>query len=134
MPLFDEATSDPQIFTALITDGRLREGPHRDFKGQMYQPTEPGTLDLLQDIAAFANDGGEIIIGVLDEKVAQGKNRLKPLSLDGISERVRQACLSSLDPPLEVVVSEIVDPSIDDGTGYAIIRVPASSEAPHMVA
>jgi hypothetical protein len=133
MPLFKSTTTDPLKFEALITSGQLREGHHLDFKEQMYSQDDLGTRYMLQDIAAFANDGGEIIIGVVDERNTGGGTRLQSLRLDGLAARIIESCQSSLDPPLAVNVQEVPGSASAAGFGYVIVRVPASSVAPHMV-
>lgn len=120
-------TTEPELVSAL-TDGRLDEGPHLDFKREL-QSGRAANAELARDIAMFANDGGTLIIGV--DEPEDGRYEPWPVPLAGLRERVEQVATSRLDPPLHIAVATIA--LVDDPErGFLIIRVPASAGAPHM--
>lgn len=111
-----------------LADGVFIEDHHHDLKRELPPRDNAG---LAVDLASFAVDGGIIIVGV-DEDQDTGALTPSPMTLKGIAERVAQVALSRLQPPLVVTVDELPLPSSPE-RGYAIVRIPASSEAPHQV-
>jgi len=114
---------------AAITDGRLDEGPHLDFKRELVRGRKANS-ELARDIAMFANDGGTLIYGV--EEPDAGRYVGAPVALEGLRERIEQIAASRLHPPLYVTVSTIRTKE-DPEYGYVVVLVPASAAAPHMV-
>ncbi len=83
---------------------------------------------MAKDLAAFAVDGGQIIIGV-DEN-DHGPPTVRPVVLAGLKERVDQIARSAVAPPLAVRCVEL--PTTEDPTrGCLIVVVPSSPAAPH---
>lgn len=99
------------------------EGDHLEFKREL--PTgDAGTREIGKDLAAMALGGGVILVGV-DEGPPPV---LTPIALTGQRERV-EAIARSVDPPVPCHVAVIrKDPPV---TGYLVITVPVSDEAPH---
>jgi hypothetical protein len=52
--------------------------------------------------------------------------------LKGLCERIEQIARMRVDPPLQVTCTPLSS-GTDDGSGYVIVRVPASALAPHQV-
>jgi hypothetical protein len=121
-------STEAELITAL-EDGRLDEGPHLDFKRELPRGKK-ANLELARDLAMFANDGGRIVIGVAEPE--PGQYSATGVELAGLRERVEQVATTRLEPPLHVAVSSIQGPP-EPARGYAIVRVPASASAPHMV-
>ena len=109
-----------------LQDGLLRESHHLDLK--RHPPSgKGGNKDIAKDIASLAIDGGVLVFGV-DE----ASGTLSPFRLTGFSERVDQIARSLIDEPLRVRVEVL--PSVESpGVGYALVIVPESPSAPHMV-
>lgn len=108
--------------------GALAESHHLDIKREL-RPGKSANIELARDLASFAVDGGLVVFGV-DEKATTPA--LHPIPLDGLSERIEQVALSRIDEPLAVSTTAI--PSAGDpDIGYAVVRIPPSPLAPHMV-
>lgn len=86
--------------------------------------------NIAKDLAAFAVDGGTLIVGV--EELDDGTIQASPQRLDGLAERIDQIAGMIPDPPLAVTTTAI--PTESDATiGYLLVHVPASPTAPHQV-
>ncbi|MEU0389210.1 AlbA family DNA-binding domain-containing protein [Streptomyces chartreusis] len=115
---------------AAISGGLLEETHYLDLKEQT-DPGKAGNKELARDLASFAVDGGTLIIGIGEDK-ANRTFFLAPQPLKGLPEKVEQVARSLADPPLNVL-TDAIEASANDGTGYLIVQVPASAGAPHMV-
>ena len=107
--------------------GAFTERHYCDIK-RVLDKGEKGNRSLAIDLAAFAIDGGVVVVG-LDE--GQSPPALSPNLIRGAKERIDQVARSRIDPPLAVTVHEIA--ADDAGQGFLVIVVPASPAAPHMV-
>ncbi|MFD0287674.1 AlbA family DNA-binding domain-containing protein [Streptomyces lutosisoli] len=115
--------------SAGIASGLMEETHYLDLKEALAGKAD--NRELARDLASFAIDGGTLIIGISEDKT----NRtfaLAPQPLKGLPEKVEQVARSIADPPLNVL-TEPIDASANDGTGYLIVHIPASPAAPHMV-
>lgn len=115
---------------ASIREGVLVEGHHVDFKRELAVGAA-GNKGLAKDLAAFAADGGQIIIGV--DEHADGPPTVRTFQLAGLKERVDQIARSAVSPPLAVRCVELPTPE-DSTRGCLIVIVPASPMAPHQAA
>lgn len=109
-----------------LEQGLLGESHHFDLK-KMPAQGKSANKGIAIDLASFAVDGGAIVFGV-DEASAQ----LTPFELAGFRERVDQIARSLVDEPLTVRVEELPS-GADPKNGYAVVVVPESPSAPHMV-
>ncbi|MBL1086738.1 ATP-binding protein [Streptomyces actinomycinicus] len=116
--------------SAAISGGLLEESHYLDLKEQT-DPGKAGNKELARDLASFAVDGGTLIIGIREDK-ANRTFHLAPQPLKGLPEKVEQVARSLADPPLNVL-TDVIEASANDGTGYLIVHIPASAAAPHMV-
>ncbi|MDQ3552829.1 MAG: ATP-binding protein [Chloroflexota bacterium] len=99
------------------------EGDHLELKREL-PAGDAGTREIGKDLAAMALGGGVILVGV-DEGPPQV---LTPITLAGQRERV-EGIARGIDPPVPCEVSVIrKDPPM---TGYLVITVPVSDDAPH---
>ncbi len=99
------------------------EGDHLEFKREL-PPGDAGAREIGKDLAAMALGGGVILVGV-DEGPPPV---LTPISLAGQRERV-ESIARGVDPPVPCQVSVLrKDPPV---TGYLVITVPVSDDAPH---
>ena len=78
--------STEQSIRDAATNGLLNETHYLDLKREL-QSGESGNKGLAKDIAAFALDGGTILIGVDEDR---SPPELTPVDLDGLAERVEQ--------------------------------------------
>lgn len=116
---------------AAIAAGGLEETHTFEVK-QDVPATKAGGKELARDLAQFGIDGGILLVGVAEPKDASSQWEPAPVPLRGLSERIEQVARSTIDPPLQIRVNQL--PSSDDpATGYIVVDVPASPQAPHMV-
>ena len=108
--------------------GLLEENHYLDIKRQL-DPGPKTNRELARDLASFAVDGGDLVIG-MDEEVSPPA--LSPVPLAGLAERIEQVALSVVDEPLNVRTQEIGATSGSE-YGYVIVNMPPSARAPHMV-
>lgn len=107
--------------------GLLAEGHYLDIKRQL-EPGPKANRELARDLASFAIDGGELVIGV-DEDTSPPT--LTPLPLAGLAERVEQIGLAAVDEPVNIR-TQVIMAAAGSGEGYLIVNVPPSARAPHM--
>jgi hypothetical protein len=88
-----QPTTLAEVQTA-IDNGLLEESHFLDLKREL-SSAQSATRDIAKDIAAFAIDGGLILIGV-DEGPPVTIN---PIPLDGLAERVEQIGLMAVTEP-----------------------------------
>lgn len=82
-------------------------------------------------LRSLAIDGGELLIGVEEDKPARTWRRV-PQPLTGLRERVEQILRQVIDPPLAVTTRPI-ESEADSSVGYLVVSVSPSPVAPHMV-
>lgn len=107
--------------------GLLEETHHLDLKRQLDQGTS-ATKGLAKDIAAFALDGGLILIGVDEDTSPPG---LWPVPLSGLPERVEQIATMGIDEPVRIRTT-VIESETHPGQGYLAVHIPPSPRAPHM--
>lgn len=112
---------------AAASSGLLEETHHLDLKRELAR-SESGNKGLAKDLAAFAIDGGTILIGV-DEDTSPP--RLWPVELAGLPERIEQIASLRVDEALRISTTAI-ESSADTSKGYVVVRVDPSARAPHM--
>lgn len=108
-------------------NGLLEETHYVDIKRELAAGTG-ANRDIAKDIAAFALDGGVIVIGV-DEDTAPPS--LYPIGTANLAERIESIAASTVHEA--VAVSTHVIESSTPGQGYLIVEIPPSPRAPHMV-
>lgn len=105
-------------------EGMLEERNWCDVKREV-----DSNAELARDLASFSVDGGIIVVGINEKSPG---SPLYPVPLKGLCERIEQIAQWRVDPPLQVTCTPISS-GTDDGSGYVIVRVPASALAPHQV-
>ena len=112
--------------------GAVPESDVLEYKRE-YGATDQDKLELLRDITALANArGGHLLIGVEE---CDGLAIALPGVLQGFGASVTQSCLSSIDERilgLRVFECPVGPPA--DNRIVVIADIPASANAPHMVA
>lgn len=111
----------------LALNGLLEETHWFDLKRELGSGNA-ANKDLAKDIAAFALDGGTILIGVDEDTSPPG---LWPVPLDGLAERIEQVARMRVDEPVQIRTT-VIDSSSNPGLGYVVVHVPQSVRAPHM--
>lgn len=117
-----------------IHDGTLQERHWFDAKSEIGK-SDSSKKEIAKDLAAFANDGGVLIVGIVEDRKTQTMS-VQPLLLDGLAESIDQIARSRCDPPLYVICHPLADPTGPDekARGVLLVEVPRSPSAPHMVA
>lgn len=111
-----------------VEDG-LEESPWLDGKRQLGSAAEAA-----KDVASMANEGGVLIFGVAED--ADGRlAELAPIeNLGGFEERIANAVRDLVhNPPAMTVTALREDDDEDLNRGYAVVVVPRSPLAPHLV-
>jgi len=106
-----------------------KEGLRLDYKKEIPK-------GLAKIVAAFANTrGGLVLLGVKANKTENTPVRpLVGMAKDiGIEEKITSMCLSKIYPPVEFEISPVLDNPEAPDTGFVVIRVPESPEAPHSI-
>jgi hypothetical protein len=104
--------------------GVVAESPTLDFKEALGSNRE-----LAKDIAAMALLGGVLIYGIQEDEHALASG-ITPLELKGLPEKVQQIVDSAISPAPSVGIEAIAKPGAPE-RGVLIVRVPASTLAPH---
>jgi hypothetical protein len=110
-----------------INNGLVEENHFLDLKRELRSGSS-ANRDIAKDIAAFAIDGGLILIGV-DEGPPVS---VTAVSLSGLAERVEQIGLMAVSEPVSVSTN-LLRTTNDPESGVLAVSVPASPRAPHMV-
>lgn len=122
--------SREELIDRAIRDGSLRESAYLDVK-ESVGASPSARREVAKDMASFAIDGGQILVGVGEQK-EEGTFFAAPMRLAGEVERLEQIAANRIDPPLDVRVREVRSAQ-SEGCGYLLVDVPSSPSAPHMV-
>ena len=88
-----------------------------EFKGN--RPVSPGRSDLADEIAAFANaDGGVLLCGVTDTGDVQGMSRGQ---MDELEPLLVEVCTDTIKPPVRPV---ILRRELEEGKPFLVVEVP----------
>ena len=109
------------------------ERQHLDFKITVNYKEDADKVEILRDIASFANGGGGyLVVGIRDD----GKGRAQKYEPDlvGNTENMKRSITSlSQDHILERIHGLVVATREVRGNPLLLVRVPASDRVPHMV-
>lgn len=111
----------------LVSSGKMFESEVLDAKERV----SGDNLEIAKDIAAMSTNGGVIIYGVGEDE-RKRLNRLTPIQLDGVQDRIEAVARSNISEPPYISV-KVFPAQEDASTGYIVVVVPASARAPHMV-
>lgn len=110
---------------------RLGEDSHWEFKEIVFAgdvPKRPRRDDLADEIAAFANtDGGVILCGVTDNGDIQGMSREQ---MNALEQLLTEVCTDKIKPPIRPI---ILRKEIEAGKSFLLVQVPqgdAQHESP----
>lgn len=123
-----QPTTEQELLDALAA-GILEEGHSLELKKQIPRGSS-ANKELARDLASFAIDGGLILIGIAESD--DGHHVANPVELDGLRERIDQVARSLCDPPVLCATTPLRS-ATDGSLGYLVVRIPPSSNAPHMV-
>jgi hypothetical protein len=118
---------DIDDFEAAVGGGALQE--RHDFDAKRQLPAS--NKELAKDLAAMSTDGGSLIYGVAEDGNGQPR-LLSPIELDGAAERIDQVAQHSISGYVRLEFVHLRRPA-EAATGYLVVVVPASPEAPHQV-
>ncbi|MDE2669306.1 MAG: ATP-binding protein [Chloroflexota bacterium] len=116
----------PETIQALedrIASGDLRESRVLEFKSEF-----PANKALARQVAAFAAEGGVLVIGVAE---TESGFRVVPINCSGARERVEQISRDIPEPPVQVV-SHVLETETP-GQGVLWIEIAASPAMLHQV-
>lgn len=113
-----------------IAENAFEENAQLDYKRSL--PTRGRGADLATDVAAMANDGGVLVYGVDEDENKRPSSAVPVAGLRVAAERVDQIVQHSVAgaPAIRIHLRPI-EPGGD--TGFLVVEVPPSPEAPHMV-
>lgn len=111
--------------------GVLDETQWVELKEAIPASSKPANLELAKDLASLSVDGGILIVGIQDANGAAGG--VVGTQTVGLSDRIAQVATGRVSPPLNVTIDLFPHPD-QAGLGVAVVTVPASEGAPHMVA
>jgi hypothetical protein len=125
------AEVDAPTLHSLVT-GAVREDTDLDYKERLYGQADADKRDLAGDVAAMANTiGGVIVLGVAE--VDGSPTRLTPIALsEGEELRMRQTVTSLVAPAPQVSIHRVPE-TTGSATGFYLISIPRSPDAPHAV-
>lgn len=91
--------------------------------------------EIAKDIAAMANArGGALIYGVAEQRRTSAAVKALPIDLSDSLERRIRSIAANIQPSIDgLVVESLPDPD-DADHGFLAVTVPASADAPHLVA
>ncbi|MEV0296990.1 ATP-binding protein [Nocardia sp. NPDC050710] len=124
-PLWDPRAEDDLRQAAI--DGLLEETHILDLKREL-EAGPSANKKFACDIAAFALDGGTIVIGVDEDTTPPS---LWPVDLAGLPERIESIAATAVREGVRVRTTAIPATGAP-GTGYLVVHVPPSPRAPHM--
>lgn len=100
---------------------RLGEDSHWEFKGIVFtgnKPKSPSRNDLADELAAFANtDGGVILCGVTDSGDVQGMSRERMDAMEGF---LTEICSDTIKPPIRPT---ILRRETEEGKSFLLVEV-----------
>ncbi|MDQ0144969.1 AlbA family DNA-binding domain-containing protein [Pseudarthrobacter niigatensis] len=119
-----QPTSESDIAEG-IRSGAISESHYLEVKEQARNE------QIAQTLASFAIDGGLFIIGIAEVKEGDGSKRLvaKPVTIEGMIERIDGISRNAIEPPLPVTTQLI---PAGHGLGFVVVSVQPSPVAPHM--
>ncbi len=101
---------------------RLGEDSHWEFKEIVFsenKPKSPGRADLADELAAFANaDGGVVLCGVTDNGDVQGMSREQ---MDRLEMLLVEICTDTIKPSIRPTIFR---KEIEEGKPFLLIEVP----------
>ena len=101
---------------------RLGEDSHWEFKEIRFAgnvPKSPSHDDLADELAAFANtDGGVLLCGVTDKSDVQGMSRDQ---MDALEQLLTEICTDKIKPSIRPV---ILRKEIEEGKPFLLVQVP----------
>ncbi|MBX9719168.1 MAG: ATP-binding protein [Microbacteriaceae bacterium] len=123
---------DEEDIVLAIANGVLSETQHLDVKLTYAARDQHVNTKLAQDMAAFAIDGGAILVGVRQSGTSFAAEPQPLPEIESLAERVSQVARDRPSPPVFAPLRTIPSEK-DPGKGYLLIEVPPSPTAPHSV-
>lgn len=109
--------------------GVLDETAWVEKKQDIPASSKPANKELARDLASLSLDGGVLLVGVADDGTVTGFTH----DPEALRTRVVQLASTVISPPLFVEMTFLREPSAGSDATVAVIVVPASGSAPHMV-
>ena len=114
-----------------LLENEVAEGIFRDYKRDLYGPSNEDKKEFLKDVSSFANTaGGEILIGIAETNGVPTEVIGVEGNLDAEIQRLTSLLRDSLEPRIVGVWMRHVQ--LDNGR-VLVIRIPKSWNPPHAV-
>ncbi len=117
-----------------LVKNKVAENICLDYKSQNYGVSNGNKRELLKDITAFANSsGGDLIIGISDDKYNQANNLCGIATTNIAAEvnRIEQIIFNGTEPKLNTIKIKYF--KLNNDRFIIFIRVQASPLFPHMI-
>jgi len=116
-----------------LIDERVPESKQIEYKRELPEGNDKGTVNFLRAVTAFANtQGGDLLYGIeAKEGIPVGLSSLTMKSGDLILQRFENLCRDGVEPRLTGVQYHFVP--LDGGGSVLAVRIPKSWSAPHRV-
>ncbi|MFD3381288.1 MULTISPECIES: helix-turn-helix domain-containing protein [unclassified Streptomyces] len=121
-----------QDVKGLVGNPEAAEAEDLDYKKSHYGSDDKGKEELAKDVAALANhQGGVLVLGVAEARGVP--SQVFDVDLDDHHlRRMRQVIANNTAPPVPYETIPVPNPDAP-GTGFLLLAVPRSPQAPHAV-
>lgn len=109
--------------------GLLEETQWVELKEKPSPSSKPSNVELAKDLASLSVNGGVLVYGVRDKTF-----EVVGCDTCGLADRIAQVASMGVDPPLSPVIYRPIGVEDDGIHNVLVVEVPASPQAPHMVA
>src|SRR5262249_19532475 len=118
-----------------LAQQRVEESEYLEFHEALYSAESDGQLEFAKDVSALANlHGGAIVLGVRESNGVAVGIAQPPLSTAEVHEQWLRQAAAQRAAPLPAFSVRSVTTVPEPRTGYWLIVVPPSPQAPHSVA
>lgn len=116
-----------------LIDEKVPESKQIEYKRELPDGSDKGTVSFLRAVTAFANThGGDLLYGIeAKEGVPVGLSPLTITSGDQVVQRFENLCRDGVEPRLTGVQYNFI--SLEGGGSALLVRIPKSWSAPHRV-
>lgn len=116
-----------------LIDEKVPESKQIEYKRELPEGNDKGTVNFLRAVTAFANtQGGYLLYGIeAKDGIPIGLSPLTMTSGDQVFQRFENLCRDGVEPRLIGVQYHFV--SLEGGGSALVVRIPKSWSAPHRV-
>lgn len=116
-----------------LIDEKVPESKQIEYKRELPEGGDKGTVNFLRAVTAFANtQGGDLLYGIeAKDGIPVGLSPLTMISEDQVLQRFENLCRDGVEPRLTGVQYKFI--SLDGGGSALVVRIPKSWSVPHRV-